>query len=1001
MIGQTVSHYRIIEPLGEGGMGSVYLAEDTLLGRRVAIKFPTVRDDEHDYRGRFLREARAISELSHPRIATLFDYGETADGQPFLVMELAKGKPLNDLIRTGPLSLLRAVEIVRDVATALAEAHAGGVIHRDIKPSNIMVDEAYRVKVLDFGLAKQLQDENPLHSEPEARTMARTRSGVVLGTPAYLSPEQAVAGKVDARSDLFALGVVLYEILTGQTPFPGTNLIEIAAKVLHFDPAPPSKLNPRVPPELDFLTLKALAKKPEGRYQSAEELVADLRNVQEILQADSGQTLIKKTSPSAVVATSRTLNNLSAMLVRPRVPIYYVVIGLAVVALGIWLAVRWWRPTPHQPTAEAQHWYEVGSGALREGAYYQASKAFERSIVADDAYMLAHARLAEALVELDYVDRAKDELLRVNSTNQSALSKTDVAYLDAIIATARRDYAKAVSLYNQIAQQANSNEKPYVLVDLGRAYEKNNDLKKAIETYTEASNQNSQYATPLLRLGILYGRQQELTSALASFDKAEAIYAALGSQEGRGEVIFQRGALFNKLNKLTEAKSQLEQALTLAKATNNRSLEIKTLLQLSSASIDMGETSRATEYAKQAVELAQKNGMENLTARGLNDLGNAFMIKGEYGEAEKYLSDAFQSAQRSKALSNEARARVSLANLRLQQNKAEEAVGYLEPALAFYRQGGYESETFSCLALLARANMQKGDYEAGLKIDRQLLQLAQQRNDQSLRATAHTEMGNALVRQEKFSEALDHYSQAYVIYKSQGLQRSIGFNLLARCNSLSELGRYGEGQTLLDEANAIANVAGGGYKNLAIETELAAARMALSQGRFAEAKGKAENVLAAAGGDFPGAVFRSKMIIGLSQSYSGAAAVRDKTVAEATDLAGRLNEPGSLAAAHLALAEAMLLSGDAKTGLSTALRALEVFPRLGQQASEWRALVVAGLASRDLGDKSKAREYALKATESLSKLEQRWGSENYNSYLSRPDVQRFRKQLGRLMTAPS
>ena len=167
-------------------MGTVYLAEDTHLGRRVAIKFPSVGSDSHDYRARFLREARAVSELNHPFIATLFDYGETDEGRPFLVMELAKGRPLSELMLRGELNLQRAVTIVSDVATALVEAHARGVIHRDIKPSNIMIDDKGQVKVLDFGLAKQLNKDPVASAAPYARTLlsTETRSGVVLGTPA-------------------------------------------------------------------------------------------------------------------------------------------------------------------------------------------------------------------------------------------------------------------------------------------------------------------------------------------------------------------------------------------------------------------------------------------------------------------------------------------------------------------------------------------------------------------------------------------------------------------------------------------------------------------------------------------------------------------------------------------------------------------------------------------------------------------------------------------------
>ena len=507
-------------------MGTVYLAEDTHLGRRVAIKFPSVGSDSHDYRARFLREARAVSDLNHPGIATLFDYGETDEGRPFLVMELARGRPLTDLMHKGELNLHRAVEIVIAVATALVEAHARGVVHRDIKPSNIMIDDKGQVKVLDFGLAKQLNKDqgSSAGSEPEAQTLlsTETRSGVVLGTPAYLSPEQATGGAVDGRSDLFALGTLLYEATTGRTPFAGNSFIEIAANVLHVEAKPPSKLNSQIPRELDFITLKLLEKKPAKRYQSAKELIADLNAVKDRLEEGSGQTLIRR-STASLAGPSRTLSNLSQILQRPRIPISYILIGVAILIAGTVLAIFLVRPKPHVPPAEAQRWYDIGTTALRDGAYYQASQALQRAISADDNYMLAHARLAEALVELDYVDQAKDELLRVNAASRASLPKLDALYLDAITATARQDSAKAVELYKQIVKEVSDNEKPFVLVDLGRAYENNNDVKSAIQSYKDASNRNSQYATAYLHLGILYGQSGDLDSALQFFKQAESI----------------------------------------------------------------------------------------------------------------------------------------------------------------------------------------------------------------------------------------------------------------------------------------------------------------------------------------------------------------------------------------------------------------------------------------------------------------------------------------------
>jgi serine/threonine protein kinase/Tfp pilus assembly protein PilF len=999
MIGQTVSHYRILEPLGEGGMGTVYLAEDTHLGRRVAIKFPSVNSDSHDYRARFLREARAVSELSHPGIATLFDYGETDEGRPFLVMELVRGRPLTELMQKGELNLSQAVSIVSEVANALIAAHARGVIHRDIKPSNIMIDDAGRVKVLDFGLAKQLNRDSVGASAPEARTLlsTETRSGVVLGTPAYLSPEQATGGAVDGRSDLFALGTMLYESITGRTPFAGNSFIEIAANVLHVEPPPPSKYNSLVPRELDFITLKALAKKPAKRYQSAKDLIADLNSVKDHLEEKSGQTLIRRTSPSPLAGHSRTLSNLSQILQRPRIPISYILVGVAVLILAVVVVLRFVRPSPHVPPAEAQHWYDVGNAALRDGAHYQASQALERAIAADDGYILAHARLAEALVDLDYVDRAKDELLRVTAADRAALPRVDALYIDAITATVRHDYAKSIALYTQITGETAAGDKAYVLVDLGQAYENNNDLAGAVRSYTEATVQNPQYATGFLHLGTVYGQQGTPDKALAAFDEAESIYQAGGNLEGRAEVAFRRGALFNKRNKLVEAKAQLEQALTLAKANDNKSQTIKTLLQLCSVAFDAGEAARSTEYAQEAVDLAQKNGMENLGVQALVDLGNSFVVRGQPVQAEKYLSQALELAQRSKARRSEARARVSLASLRDQQNNPDEAIRYLEPALQFYQQGGYRSETFSCLALLARANLQKGDYQAAGKGHEQLLQLAQQSNDQSLLALAHAELGSALVLEEKFSEALEHLDQAYAIYNAQGVQRSLGYNLLTRSDALWRLGRYDEAQNLLNQAVAIADKPGGELKRLSVETQFVFSEMALSQGRFPEAKTRAENVFITAGNEFKDAALGAKMVVASAQSQSGAAAAGKQVAAQALGMAKERNDPAQLAQAQLVLAEAALLAGDRLAASSNAKQAAETFGSLEQQESQWRALLIAAQALENTGDKNMAREYAMRAKDTLAKLEQRWGSENFNSYRRRPDVQRLQKQLDQLL----
>src|SRR5262249_55797850 len=205
----------------------------------------------------------------------------TPDGRPYIVMELVKGKNVSDLLRDGGLTLAESVEIVAAIAEGLSEAHHHGIVHRDIKPSNVIVTDRGNVKVLDFGLVKQLGEAHSSTGDSQAQTLyaTRTRSDVIVGTPLYLSPEQASGRAVDGRSDLFSLGALLYECITGQSAFSGSSVLEIGAQVIHVNPMPPSQINPQVPAELDRITLKALEKKVEDRYQSAAELLTDLHAI--------------------------------------------------------------------------------------------------------------------------------------------------------------------------------------------------------------------------------------------------------------------------------------------------------------------------------------------------------------------------------------------------------------------------------------------------------------------------------------------------------------------------------------------------------------------------------------------------------------------------------------------------------------------------------------------------------------------------------------------------
>jgi eukaryotic-like serine/threonine-protein kinase len=285
MIGQTVSHYRIVGKLGGGGMGVVYEAEDLKLGRHVALKFiPENLTGDPKSLERFEREARAASLLNHPNICTIHGIEDT-NGHPFIVMEKLEGESLKQCISGNPMDTEKLLDISIQVADALAASHAKGIVHRDIKPANIFLTPGGQVKVLDFGLAKLVHTVGA--DSDEAAENSLTAMGVIPGTAVYMSPEQARSEEIDFRSDLFSFGVVMYEMATGKKPFSGKNSLMTLDAVLHEKPVPPGELNPKVPVELEGIIGKAMEKDRKDRYQSATQMKADLQQLKR--ESESGQ----------------------------------------------------------------------------------------------------------------------------------------------------------------------------------------------------------------------------------------------------------------------------------------------------------------------------------------------------------------------------------------------------------------------------------------------------------------------------------------------------------------------------------------------------------------------------------------------------------------------------------------------------------------------------------------------------------------------------------------
>jgi eukaryotic-like serine/threonine-protein kinase len=316
MIGETISHYRVLRVLGEGGMGVVYEAEDVRLGRHVALKFVVHRKlDRRETVERFEREARAASVLNHPNICTVHDVGEEG-GRHFIAMELLEGESLDALLTRGPLPVRRLLELGTQIAEGLVAAHARGVVHRDIKPANVFVTSTGLVKIMDFGLAKILQSpaaESLTASESElTQTSDLTTPGLAMGTVSFMSPEQVRGEEVDARSDLFSFGALLYDMAVGEPPFRGSTPAVKLAGILERNPVPPVELVPTLPARLQDIVLKALEKDREQRYQSAREMLVDLRRV--IREIDSGAV----TGSMSAISPSRSTGSVASLRGRRR-----------------------------------------------------------------------------------------------------------------------------------------------------------------------------------------------------------------------------------------------------------------------------------------------------------------------------------------------------------------------------------------------------------------------------------------------------------------------------------------------------------------------------------------------------------------------------------------------------------------------------------------------------------------------------------------------------------
>ncbi|MBY0504807.1 MAG: protein kinase [Bryobacteraceae bacterium] len=649
-----MGRYRIVREVGAGGMGRVYEAFDEELHTRIGLKIirPELAEDPRVL-SRFKQEVQLARQVTHPNVCRTYDLVRATHRERdllFLCMEFVEGETLAARLRQREVySLPEAAPVIEQIAAGLSAAHAAGVVHRDLKSGNIFLsrnrEDGLRVVIGDFGLAGNFA--------AGAEVKRQTGSGWGVGTPAYMAPEQVEGGKIGPAADIYALGIVMYEMATGRLPYDGLTPLQVAVRRLKEKPRPPRELRMGIDAKWEAAILRCLEIDPADRFRQASEIPEALRQSRYL--------------PALPRRARRKMGAVAALLL-----------------LG---AVAGWFWSGRLAQGEAQRFYEQGVIALADAAPLRGSRLFEAAIQREPGFLLAHARRGQALAALDSPDLARESLLRaLELRNRKFLFSAYERHLfDAIRATVTRDYAVAEERFARAAESAADGEKSAALLDLGMAQEAAEKVEAAAKTYAAVLQREPNHPTVLLRLGMLASRRADLPGALGLFEKAQRGYELLGNVEGTAETWIRRGQAAARLSRYPAAREALEAGRRYAASNRLPSYEVRALFGLSNVTLGMGEMSEARRLAEEALRLARSEKQEAQIIFAMNDLSNALLSQFKLKETDFLARQALDLAERYRQPQSAARARLILM---IRFTMAATSIGLTKPASWVNRRWG-------------------------------------------------------------------------------------------------------------------------------------------------------------------------------------------------------------------------------------------------------------------------------------------------------------------------
>ena len=994
--GAELSHYRIVRLLGSGGMGDVYLARDLTLERDVAIKLlPADGRDHDDSRKDLLREAQAAAALDHPNICAVHEVGQTADGRAFIVMQHVEGETLAAVLRRGTMPAREALTLSAQIAEALAAAHRRGIVHRDLKPQNVIVTPSGRPILLDFGLAKLV---HPTPSTPGADVPGgRTIVGVVKGTPSYMSPEQVQQRTIDGRSDVFALGAVLFECLAGRRAFDGASTSEVFERILRVHPPPVSQLRHELHERHDELCRRMLAKDPADRFQSADEVIGAIR----LLIADSSRdaaatggahTLAAGTGPNLSEAlTVRSSSDAAGASPGTRARQRALAVPALVVCAVVAAAGAWWGWTALRglpaPPPEAVRWYQRGSEAIREGAYQSGQRALEQAIQLFPKYPIAYARLAEALAELDDERGAQTQLLRLSSAlpDESRLPEDERLRLQGTRALVLRDLEASLAAYRRYVDRHEGDASAWV--DLGRAQEAASRRLEARSSYAKAVEIDSQYAAARLRLGSVEAADSKREAALAAFADAERLYKAAANTEGEAEVLLRRGQMHWVMGDTKQARADLERALSLASTLNATHQSVRAQMALSGVTAADGRFTESERVASAAVQQALDAGLDTVAADGLLDLTATLMEAGRLPEAAAQGERALQLAERRGARRTAARARVQLAAVRLVEDRPTDALALAEGAVAFLKPNHYRRLELFGLSVMARAYQEVDDLDRARAISADVVAAAEAVGDEVQVGIALSNLASVATALGQLPQALAYRERAEAIRRGQHDASALPYDLANRADLLVRLGRFDDASRVLEELDAGIKAGIDAYVGRARRASFLRAMADAMALRPGEAVRRLRE-LAPTGGDSV-----SILAPALLERELARLGRRAGPGTPAAGSAGIQVDPALARERQYWLAAAALERGEAVGALKEVDRGVELLGGLSNDELRWRLAAVGALASRALGQPEKARAMLAEAGRAQQRLRTDWPG-GVDSYEKRPDVAELIARLG-------